>query len=444
MKLLEILTKVPRKLLIGIIGVVAFMYTISYVETVSLGYVKVYQNTLTKSTKVYKGPDWYISAPLFGSSYEYKQVTTLTFKDTKEDEETSYNANSLDISFADTYKAKLPMSARFDLPQDDMALLKLHTDFRGYDNLVHSLYVSTMRDIATNVSKQFTAEEVFQGGLNSLKSSIEDQSKYGIVITERRQVQSISEMTERVPLGTDKTKSVIEAKPIMVWKAIPKTDKSGNVLRTSNPLSVYKISVTQINLFEPQAEARLEQLLTDKKVLVAKKISSVQKQENAKTEIETAKLEGEAERTRAEQKRMIEADAAIIEKKKEVELAKQQANREIVDKEKEAKLAIIEKQKELQIAQSNKAIEEANSLSAIFAAKAIREKGLAEAAVKEANYNAINEGIFAKEVEKEIQLAKYLALKEFKVAMPTTVIGGGTSNGNLDALTNLHILDKVK
>ena len=75
---------------------------------------------------------------------------------------------------------------------------------------------------------------------------------------------------------------------------------------------------------------------------------------------------------------------------------------------------------------------------------AVQTAAIMEASVKQAMYNAINENIFAREVEKEIQLAKYSALKEFKVSMPTTVIGANGANGNLDALTNLHILDKVK
>ncbi len=428
---------------VGTISAIALVLTMF--NSMQMGYTYIYQNSVTGTTKVYHGPDFMIRPPFVSTLTEYKDDTTLSFATDDGDGATSEKP-PVKVSFADTYKSSLNINTRMVLPSDDEHMLKVHKSFRSYSNLVNSLYTKTMVDVAVNTATQFTAEEVFQGGLNGLKSAIEDQANNGVYVTKRTKVLSNAGVTDRTKIGDKKTESKLSKKSVYIWKAVPKRDKNGEIVRTSNPLKKYGITVSQVNLAEPVPEPLLENLLSDKKKLVAKKISSIQKQENAKTDIETAKLEGEAKRVVAEQERLISADAAVIDKKKEVQLAKQDALREIVEKQKIADLAIIDKTRELQVAKANEGIQKANAIAAKHQGEAIKFKGLAEATVKKALYLAVKKDILELEVEKVTQLAKYKALEKAKITMPTTVMmgSGKDGNGGLEELTNLHIMDKIK
>jgi len=399
------------------------------IETVEMGYTKVYQNTMTGTKTVYHGPDFIIRPPFISTVTEYKDDTTLSFAPIEDDERFTSSNAPISVAFADTYKAKVIMNARMVLPTSDDQMLALHKAFRNYDNLVRSLYTKTMVDVTTNTATQFTAEEVFQGGLNGLKSAIEDQASNGVFVTERRKIVSEMGVTDRTEVGEKKEESGLKEKAVYVWKAIPKTDENGKAIRTKNPLDQYGVQVTQVNLAEPVPEGLLEKLLNEKKTLVAKKIASIQKQENAKTDMETAKLEGEAMRIKAEQEKLIAADAEIIELKKQVKVAEQQALKEIVEQKKLADLAKIDKAKELQMAQDNEAIQKANAIAARYEANAIEEKGLAEAKVEKAKYAAKDAQLYA--LEKQVEITGNLkdAMKGITIEMPKVSISGN-SNGS--------------
>lgn len=432
----------------AIAGVFAFFTIISMFNNAKMGYTYVYQNAVTGESKVYHGPDFIFKPPFIANITEYKNDTTLTFSNTAETDDdilTSKN-NPIKVAFADTYKADLILSARMVLPLEDEKVLKLHNAFRSYDNLVSSLYSKTMVDVAVNTATQFTAEEVFQGGLNGLKSAIEDQSSLGVYVTERRKVRGESGMTEQVDIGKAKTDSALVEKAVYVWKAIPMLNRDGKVRRTKNPLTQYGVQVSQVNLAEPVPEPLLEKLLNTKKTLVAEKIASIQMQENAKTNIETSKLEGEANRVKAEQAQLVNADAEIIQIKKEVQLAEQQALKEIVEQQKLADLAKIDKAKELQIAKDNEGIQKANEVAAKYEAQAKLHNGLADAQIKEAMYLAVRKDILELEVQKAITVALATNLKDFKVQMPTYMSGntGGQQGNSLGVLMDALSIQNLK
>lgn len=424
---------------LSLLGVISFFMIISTFQTVEIGYTKVYQNTFTGTKKVYHGPDWFISPPFIGKERLYKDDTTVAFSsDVSDENKFSSLSAPIDIRFADTYEAKLPLTARFVLPSDDEHMFAVDKSFRSYNNLVNSLYVKTMIDVTTNTAQQFTAEETTQGGLNALKSAISDQVNHGVYVTERKRVVIEQDVTSSVTMGKDKTKGGTSEQSITVWKAVPKIDKDGNIIRNENPFEKYGIGVSQVNLADPVPETLLERLLVDKKTSVAKKILSVQEQDNAKEDIKTAKLQGQANREKAEQERLIKADAEIIENKKNVKLAKLQADREIVERQKLADLAIIDKKKQLQIAKANEGIQKANERAAKYEAQAKLHVGLAEAKVKKAKYDAVDKQVLALEVQRSNVASLSNGLKNFKVQMPTY-----QANSGADAATDSNSLKVV-
>jgi len=430
-----------------IISIIILTTIISMFNNIKLGSTAVYENSLTGTKEVVHGPSFVLKAPVFGNLEIYKKDTTVSFAPHEEGENFTSISNPIRVAFADTYKAKLLLNARLVLPVGDDQMLSLHEAFRTYDNLVRSLYTKTMVDVAVNTSQQFTAEEVFQGGLNGLKSAIEDQAAKGVYVTKRMKVKSEMGVTDRVDAGDKKTGSKAISKAVYVWKAVPLKDYDNKIRRTKNPLEQYGVVVTQVNLAEPLPEPLLEKLLSEKKQLVAKKIASIQKQENAKTNIETAKLEGEAARVEAEQKRLIIADAEIIELKKQVKVAEQQALKEIVEQEKLADLAVIDKNKELQIAEANEGIQIANEKAAKYEAQAKLHNGLADAQILKATYDAYDKTLYAMEIQRDTMTKVTRNLQGISITMPQTMISSGedsTATNSLDTVMNAIGIQKLQ
>ena len=92
---------------------------------------------------------------------------------------------------------------------------------------------------------------------------------------------------------------------------------------------------------DPKPEPQLEKLLGDKKRLVAERIKTVQEQSTSQAKAKTEQLNKEIQRTRDVGDAMRAKELAMIEQSREVELAKQVAEREIIEQEKMQKLAVI-------------------------------------------------------------------------------------------------------
>jgi hypothetical protein len=320
----------------------------------------------------------------------------------------------------------------------------MHREFRSNDNLIDTMLIKNARNVTVITSTQYTGEEFFQGGLNQFKAQLSDQLSNGIYTTERRQVEV--EQVDLVPVGFDQEDSnKLQATKQLVWKTVPITDKSGNPVRQDNPLKHYGITVTQVTIGDPKPEDQLDKLLTDKKKLVAERIRTIQEQETSKAQAKTEQLRKEIQRTREVQDAQRAKELAVIAQQKEVEVARQIAERELVEERKKKDIATLSKAKELEIAQANLEIQKANSASAMFEAKAIREKGIAEADVLAAKYKALgaHEKVYLAELNRDVANALYQNLPNFKVDMPKNYINGSGGNGmtsNLDVITGLSAL----
>jgi len=400
------------------------------------GYTYHYQNTLTGKIDVYTEPGVHFKTPWFSRVTDYKQVMTVIFGHTDYKRATQIQ-KAIEVRFADTYTGKIPATFRYKLPIDKQKIASIHRDFRRFDNLVNVLLSKTSRDVMVNTATQYTGEEFFQGGLNQFKAALIDQLRNGIYKTERKQVEI--EQMALAPVGLNQEESThLQKAKTLVWKTVPVIDSEGQVIRLENPLNKYGIEVTQITLGGPIPELQLEKLLADKKRLVADRIKAVQEQETAKEQAKTAQLHAEIGRTKAKQEALKRKELAVISKQREVEEAQKQAEKEIIEYEKVKKLAEIEKAKELIIAQAEQEIQEANFKAAQFEAKAIREKGVAEAEVLKAKYKARIPDIYKAEIKRDIANIIYPNLKGIRVTMPHNIVTLSDQANKLQ--TNLDVL----
>lgn len=399
------------------------------------GNTSIIQNTMDGSMDVVRGPAFGLKIPFVTTVYNYRDVSTLSFGDSAD--ANTRNLPATKIRFADTYTADINVSFRFKLPVKPDEMIRLHQDFRSYDNMVDALLVKNSQNVTVLTATQYTGEEFFQGAQNSYKERLEDQMQGGIFETVRQQVE-VEQLGFAPVSGAGGAPSLETAKQL-VWKTVPVNNPDGTPRRQRNPLQTYGVEVTQVTLGNAAPEELLDTLLTDKKTLVAKRIRTIQEQETAQAEADTEQLRKEIERTKAVQDANRLKELAIIAEQQQVDVAKQIALKELVEVQKTSDVAVIEKKRELDIASANRGIQEANSQAAIFQAQANKEIGLADAEVLNAKYQALglNKEIYLAEVQRDISLALYNNLANFKVTMPQ-IMTTGSDNGGMT--TNLDIL----
>jgi len=435
----------PPKYVLAAGGVALALYCArNSVLMTDAGVTYVVQNQITGSLEVYTEPGLYRRVPFFSSVTPYRHVITSTFD----------GRDSVTARFADTYVGHIPVTFRFKMPLKDEDVRKMHKEFRSEANLIQSLLMRNAANVTVITATQYTGEEFFQGGLNQFKTQLADQLQNGIYLTERKQVEI--EQTDLAPVGSEqepgeKAPRLVKAKQL-VWKTVPIYDETGHLQRSENPLAQYGIDVTQVLIGDPRPEENLDRLLMDKKRLVAERIKTVQEQETSKAQARTEQLKKEIERTRAVQDAQRQKELVVISSQREVEVAKQIAERETIEQRKLQDLAVIQKDKELSISRAELGIQKANAEAATYAAQAIAAKGKAEADVLAAQYRAKaqNKEIFLAETQRDIAQTMYSNLKDFRIEMPQNVIvGAGDGHGgqgagklpsNLDVITGFSAL----
>ncbi|MBE9562238.1 MAG: hypothetical protein IMF12_05175 [Proteobacteria bacterium] len=436
-----------------ILVLVAFLLMNSFFITKS-GYIYHEQNLILEKVIIHSKPEIHFRVPFSFFLTDYTKAWTVTFGTAYGGDQVRRKA-PIRVSFADTYTADIPATFRYKLSDDEAKMKMIHDDFRTFADLVDSLLIKISRDVAVNTATQYTGEEFFQGGLNQFKAALIDQLKNGIYETERKQISI--EQTSIAPVGLGQEQSTqLQTVQTLIWKTIPVV-KDGKLVRLENPLDKYGIELIQVSIGEPREEKQLKDLLAEKKRLVGDRIKAVQSQETAREQAKTAQLRVEIERVEARQLALKDKDLAVIAMQREVEVAMKQQEKEVVEYNKDKQLAEIQKSKELAIAkaeqnieqaikdkdlivaQAGKEIQKANYEAAQFEAKAIREKGIAEAEVLKAKYEALIPEIYLAEMQKEIAAIIYPNLKGINVTMPHNIVSlDGTSGNKLQ--TNLDVL----
>ncbi|MBE1276490.1 SPFH domain-containing protein [Enterovibrio baiacu] len=433
--------------IVGIPLVVLGLTVNSSVLMTDAGYSYVHQNNITGQLDVFTEPGIHFRMPFLSKITQYDQVITVSFGNNT-GEDFYQRLDPVQVRFADTYIGEIPVTFRFKLSPDPDSVKKMHREFRNNNNLIDALLVKNARNVTVITATQYTGEEFFQGGLNQFKSKLGDQLREGIYLTERRQVEV--EQMDLAPVGLDQSDAnKLQRTKQLVWKTVPVRDGNGQPIRQDNPLQQYGIQVTQVTIGDPQPEKQLDQLLADKKRLVADRIRAIQEQETSKAQAETEQLRKEIQRTREVQDAQRAKELAVIAQQKEVAVAQQIAKREIVEVEKKKQLAVVEKAKELEIAEANLAIQQANAKAAEFEAMAILAKGEAEAEVLKATYDAYgsNRDVYLAELHRDTSTALYNNLKDFKIEVPKHYFGGGNSGKmttNLDVITGLGALGMME
>ena len=424
----------------GIISLV-IVYNASTLNVDSGETVRV-QNNVSGEREWIQQEGIHFKLPFFSKVDIYNSVSTISITDDEKLIETSSAVrNPLDVTFADNYGGKIEVSFRAKLPTSDLLLEQMHQDVKSQENLEGNTLMTFAKDMVNLSTDQFLAQDFMQGGKGAFKQRLQEQSDSGMRVTKREKVVVNGEIADQSRKGP--RDQAVTAQQFS-YKVISQTNKDGSFKRRPHSLTKYGITITQVDLGEFTPAKDLKSYIDTIKRRAKEEADTIADQKIERAKATTEQLRGDRKRITAKNLMLMEKDAALVTGDKKIELGKQQATMEVIQKNKEADLAKIEKSTQLKMSQDNKGIQKANYEAAVYEAKATKEMGFAKAAVTKANYAAINPAILAKEVERDLGMAKWRALPNVKVKLPTTIMSGGGAAGNLDAYTNLHIMDKIK
>jgi hypothetical protein len=442
------------KMIFGVFGaIIALVLVFGTWFTTELGYNYVVQNTWTGNTTFYSEPGTHIKMPFFTRVTEYKQAATINFAGVEgivdgDTGDFTRNESAVEVAFADTYTGDIPVSFRFRLPRSEPEMLKIHEEFRSFDNMVDSLLTKNARDVMVNTAQQYTGEEFFQGGLNQYKVQLTDQLRDGIYETKRTQVV-VEDVAALAVSSSNSDATSLQETQRKVWKNVIQRDSNGAAIRLESPLEEYGIIATQATIGKPEPSARLNSLLENKRELVATRIGAIEQLQTAEAQAAAVQQQEEIEKRRQIQIAQREKELAVIAGQQAVAVAREEANRQTVERNRDKSLAVIDKQRELEIAEANRGIQRAAAEAAVFQANAIREIGLAEAEVDQAKLEAKQAAadIYMAEIQRDIARVMYPALRDVTIDMPdfyNSGSGDGKVLNSLDVFTTLGALDQLQ
>lgn len=393
-----------------------------------------------------KDEGYYFKIPFFSKTREFNKNGTIASTDNAPLIEASGITVAPTVAqFADSYEMRFEWSMRYELPTSDEDLEFMYQKLKSQENMLANTIMPFGQTLFTDSVNQMLGGDFAQGGKNSLRTLVDNQTQYGMYQTkvERKRVSRGTGEGSNNVLGGAST-------DMEITKVIYLEDEAGKKLRTPLSISQYGIKIVpnSFQIVENDPVGRLVQYIETKQNNQRLQIEQDEKQKILAKQAQTSQLEGEKRLVERTNELNIKKQEAIIAMQQQVEQAKLQAEKETVEREKVAALAVIDKNRELQIAESNEGIQKANYNAAKYEAQATLELGLAEAKVAK-------EKLAAKQSNKEIYLAE-LALEEAKaiakvlphvnITSPQVVMSGSGSNGNAvsDLLSTKLVQDVVK
>jgi regulator of protease activity HflC (stomatin/prohibitin superfamily) len=228
-----------------------------------------------------------------GTIYEYTNTNTLEF----DVRDIRFNDGSVAERITGTVQIKMPVAVEEQL--------KLHKDYRGYDNvmngLVKKLIYSSMKESATLMK----AEQFYSSRREEFRSLTENQARYGIY--------------EKIIEGsTDDNKDEVKVRV--------KYKDGKPVISAMSLIERYGIEINQLLIDEVKFDLVTEELIAKRK-----------EAEKAKQERLTEEEKGKAKVAKAEAEKLVEKIQATTDAQKEFEVA--QYNRQKEEENAKALLA---------------------------------------------------------------------------------------------------------
>jgi SPFH domain / Band 7 family len=381
-----------RKVLLLGLGVLVLIFLFTsgrLVENVDNSEIVIIQSAFTGKVTIYTTPG--PVAQGFGTATHYKKSHQFWFS--KKNDEGSEEDQSIKIRFNDGGHGQISGSVRWYMPTDDLAILKLHTDFGSQEAIEQQLVRQVVTKSVYMTGPLMSSKESSAEKRNDLLSFIEDQCINGVYRTRQEEVKIHDEL-----MNTDKTITVVK---IMEQNNVP-------MRQEKSALSTYNLNIQGLALNAIDYDDEVEQQIRVQQQAYMQVQTAIANSKKAEQDAITTELQGKAAAAKA---------------KWEQEVLKAQA---ITQAEQEKEVAAL------------------NAQTALLSAQKIKTDADAQAY---ANSRLVSAGLTPQEratFEKDTKIGVAEALA--KITLPTTYMApGGGGNGQasmLESLLGMKLLEQ--
>lgn len=278
-----------------------------------------------------------IYVQLFGRTTAYNDILTFDFDKTPATGESSLDQQGISVRYQDGGTGTIYGKARFNLPNDEDTMIRVHKAFRDNIGVSYKLIKTVTEESMNLTAGLMTSEEAYTEKRGTFIEWSRDQLQNGKYKTRLEQVVDAE-------IGTGKR--VIRNVPVVAY------DESNRPIHLDNDLKTYGITVSGYQITDWNFEAKTLDQIAAKREATMAIITAKAQAEQAKQEALTAEEKGKAEVIKAKYEKEVDKQRAIVEaeQKKEVAVINAAQKVEVAEQEKleaeQKKLAAIEYKQE--------------------------------------------------------------------------------------------------
>lgn len=199
--------------------------------------------------------------------------------------------DGVNIRFIDQVSARVKISARFELPRDPEAFIKLAREFRHPLNLVNNTLIPTVKEQTINTGYMFAAQDYISGAASDFKAALEEQLKDGGFSVERKEFYDTAYIE-----AISQTEGQRRIKDIRTRYEVTKRLIDGVPVRIPHDITKNNITVSQVIVDEVNLEEAFKKRLEKQRDISAEKRIELEKIETAKAAQQRIIAEGERDK----------------------------------------------------------------------------------------------------------------------------------------------------
>jgi regulator of protease activity HflC (stomatin/prohibitin superfamily) len=306
--------KLIMKLVGGVIVLIlGIIFIANSVTTVAADEIVVKQNFFDGKLQVWSSPG--VHWQNFGRLTTYKRSAQYSFDITPadpRDKDSKAKDDTIQVRFNDGGHGNVGGSLRFDLPTDEVKMVKLHSTYHSMEAINRDLIRPVVNKSVFMTGPLMSSRESYAEKRADLISHISDQILHGVYRTERH---------------TSKQIDIISGQEKNVDMVVPKIGPTGVEREEISPIetfgiNAYNISIQRIN-YDPAIEKQIEQ---QQQATMAVQQAMVDARKAEQAAITTAK-QGEAEAAKAKWAQEVIKATEITKAQQEKDVATLQATK---------------------------------------------------------------------------------------------------------------------
>jgi hypothetical protein len=303
-------TKKVLMLGFGFLFIIFLLFSGRLIENVDNSEIVIIQSAFTGKISIYTTPG--PATQNFGTATHYKKSNQFWFSNKQDENNKSGERgsadqdNSIKIRFNDGGHGTISGSVRWYMPQDEKAILKLHTDFGSQLAIEQQLIRQVVTKAVYMTGPLMSSKESSAEKRNDLLSYIEDQSINGVYRTKQEDIKVHDDL-----MNTDKTITVVKI-----------VEKNNSPLRQEiSAIKQYNVSLQGLALNSIDYDEEVEKQIKVQQQAYMQVQTAIANSKKAEQDAITTELQGKAAAAKAKWEQEVIKAQAITQAQQEKEVA---------------------------------------------------------------------------------------------------------------------------